>query len=60
MIYLVHMLTQQIGTAFNPLIQSIKHSYQQLAHQMGRIEDFFGAPQTSIRPIPQIQNPGHV
>lgn len=31
---MVNMLTQQIGTVFNPLIQNTNHSYQQLAHQM--------------------------
>ncbi|KAK2422316.1 hypothetical protein QL285_032860 [Trifolium repens] len=48
---MVNMLTQQIGTVFNPLIQNTNQSYQLLANQMGRIADFFGAPQ-----VPQIQN----
>lgn len=29
---IVNMLTQQIGTIFNPLIQNTNYSYQQLAH----------------------------
>ena len=41
---MVNMLTQQIGTVFNPLIQNTNQSYQLLANQMGRIVDFFGAP----------------
>ncbi|WJX30008.1 hypothetical protein P8452_18592 [Trifolium repens] len=50
---MVNMLTQQIGTVFNPLIQNTNQSYQLLANQMGRIADFFGAPQV---PNQQIQN----
>lgn len=45
---MVNMLTQQTGTMFNPLIQNTNHSYQQLAHQMGRISDLFGAPHEAI------------
>lgn len=41
---MINMLTQEIGTVFNPLIQNTKHSYQQLTQQMGRIVDFFGTP----------------
>jgi len=41
---MVNMLTQQIGTVFNPLIQQTHNSYQTLTDQMGRIADFFGAP----------------
>ena len=53
---MVNMLTQQIGTMFNPLIQNTNQSYQVLATQMGRIADFFGAPQVPNQPVPQIQN----
>jgi hypothetical protein len=53
---LVNMLTQQIGTVFNPLIQNDNQSYQLLATQMGRMADFFGAPQVPNQQIPQIQN----
>src|SRR6266487_241654 len=41
---MVNMLTQQIGTIFNPLFQTTNNSYQLLANQMGRMTDFFGAP----------------
>jgi hypothetical protein len=32
---MVNLLTQQIGTFFNPLIQNTNDSYQMLAYQMG-------------------------
>jgi hypothetical protein len=41
---------------FNPLIQNANQSYQLLATQMGRMTDFFGAPQVPNQQIPQIQN----
>ncbi|KAK2363144.1 hypothetical protein QL285_088154 [Trifolium repens] len=53
---MVNMLTQQIGTLFNHLIQNTNQSYQVLATQMGRIADFFGAPQVPNQQVPQIQN----
>ncbi|KAK2368350.1 hypothetical protein QL285_081551 [Trifolium repens] len=53
---MVNMLTQQIGTVFNPLIQNTNQSYQVLATQMERIVDFFGAPQVPNQQVPQIQN----
>ncbi|KAK2422828.1 hypothetical protein QL285_033329 [Trifolium repens] len=53
---MVNMLTQQIGIVFNPLIQNTNQSYQLLANQMGRIADFFGAPQVPNQQVPQIQN----
>lgn len=52
--YMVNMLTQQIGIVFNPLIQNTNYTYQQLAHQMGRIAYLFGAPQVPIQQIPQV------
>ena len=51
---LVYMMTQQICNVFNPLIHNTSNSYQQLAHQMGRIADFFGAPQPQVQPLPII------
>jgi len=42
---MVNLLTQQIDTMFNPLIQDTNQSYQALATQMGRIEYFFAHPQ---------------
>jgi hypothetical protein len=53
---MVNMLTHQIGTVFNPLIQNANQSFQLLATQMGRMTDFFGAPQVPNQQIPQIQN----
>ncbi|PNX72540.1 hypothetical protein L195_g028433, partial [Trifolium pratense] len=41
---MVNLLTRQIGTVFNPLIQNTNESYQMLAFQMSRIADFFGTP----------------
>jgi len=38
---MINLLTQQIGTVFNPLIQSKNISYQALATQMGRVSYFF-------------------
>jgi hypothetical protein len=47
---MVNLLTQQIGTVFNPLIQNTNDSYQMLAYQMGRIADFFGTPAPQNQP----------
>lgn len=52
---MLNILTQQIGSVFNPLIPNTNDRYQQLAHQMDRIVYFFGTPQAHIRPIPQIK-----
>jgi len=38
---MVNLLTQKIGTVYNPLIQNTNQSYQALATQMGRIAYFF-------------------
>jgi hypothetical protein len=53
---MVNLLTQQMSTVFNPLIQNTNDSYQMLAHQMGRIADFFGTPQPPLVQ-PRIQYP---
>jgi hypothetical protein len=53
---MVNMLTQQIGTVFNPLIIQTHNSYQMLTDQMGWIADYFGAPPTQNRPMAQNQN----
>ncbi|WJX53646.1 hypothetical protein P8452_39618 [Trifolium repens] len=47
---MVNILTQQIGTVINPLIQNTNDSYQMLAYQMGRIADFFGTPSFQNQP----------
>jgi len=49
---MVNLFTQQIGTMFNPLIQSKNQSYQALATQMGRISDFFIPLQPVYQRIP--------
>lgn len=41
---MVQMLTQIIGTIFNPLIQDTSQTNQQMEVQMTRIADFFGVP----------------
>ncbi|PNX61620.1 hypothetical protein L195_g060749, partial [Trifolium pratense] len=41
---MVNTLTSQLGTILNPLINNTNDNYQLLAHQMGRIADFFGTP----------------
>jgi hypothetical protein len=51
---MVNLLTQQICTMFNPLIQN--RSYQAFATQMGRIANLFAPPQPVYQQIPQIQN----
>jgi hypothetical protein len=38
---MVNLLTQEIGTMCDPLIQNTNQGYQTLATQMGRIIDFF-------------------
>ncbi|XP_050898024.1 uncharacterized protein LOC127104928 [Lathyrus oleraceus] len=52
---MVNTITQQMGTIFNPLIQNTNQSYQQLATQINRIVDFFGAPPAQVRPVVQLQ-----
>ncbi|XP_050875892.1 uncharacterized protein LOC127079548 [Lathyrus oleraceus] len=49
---MVHVLTQQMGTILRPLMQDSTQSYQQLATQMTRIEDFIGAPRAQVRQTP--------
>jgi len=57
---MVNMLTQQIGTVFNPLIRDTHYSYLALSDQMGRIADFFGAhPRRNVQ-IPPVQNHRYV
>jgi len=53
---MVNLLTQKIGTVFNPLIRDTNRSYQALTTQMGRIADFFAPPQPVYKPVIQIQN----
>jgi hypothetical protein len=53
---MVNLLTQQIGTMFNPLIRETNRSYQALTTQMGRITNFFAPPQPVYQPVTQIQN----
>jgi len=50
-----NLLTQQIDTAFNPLIRDTSWSYQAITTQMGRIADFFTSPQPVYQPITQNQ-----
>ena len=54
---MVNMLTQKIGTVFNPLIRDTHNSYLALSDQMTRIADFFGVPPRRNVQIPQVQNP---
>ena len=49
---MVNLLTQQIGTVFNPLIQTTNQGYQALATQMGRIIYFLTPSQTVYQQIP--------
>ena len=53
---MVNILTQQLGTVVNPLIQQSHNSYQTLTDQMGRNVDFIGTPPTQKRPMLQNQN----
>ena len=53
---MINLLTQQIGTFFNHLIQNTNQSYQALATQMGRIADFFATLQPVHQRIPRFQN----
>jgi len=53
---MVNLLTQQIGTVFNPLIRDTNRSYQALSTQMGRIAYFFAPPKSVYQPIPEVQN----
>lgn len=50
---MVNMLTRQMGTIFNHLIQNTNKSYQQLATQINRIAYFFRAPHAQIQPTVQ-------
>jgi len=53
---MVNMLTQQIDTMFNRLIQNTKQSYKALATEIARIAYLFSPPQPVYQQIPQIQN----
>jgi len=53
---MVNLLTQQIGTMFNPLIRETNRSYPALTTKMGRITYFFALPQPVYQPVPQVQN----
>ena len=56
---MVNLLTRQMGTIFNPLIQNTNHSYQKLANQMTQIADIFRAPQAQVQPMvqPRVASP---
>ncbi|AES69616.1 hypothetical protein MTR_3g032260 [Medicago truncatula] len=54
---MVNMVTQQVTTVINHLIQETNNSYQALSQQMGRIADFLGAPQVRITPAVRNTNP---
>ncbi|KEH19703.1 hypothetical protein MTR_8g466990 [Medicago truncatula] len=57
---MVNMLTQEIGTMFNPLIRDTHNNYLALPDQIGRIADFSGShPRRNVQ-IPQVQNPRSV
>ncbi|KAK2422326.1 hypothetical protein QL285_032868 [Trifolium repens] len=47
---MVNLLTQQIGTVFNPMIQNTNDSFQMLVYQMSQIADFFGTPAPQTQP----------
>ncbi|XP_050897532.1 uncharacterized protein LOC127104388 [Lathyrus oleraceus] len=56
---MVGVLSREMNTIFSPLIQNVNktnndnaQTYQQLPAQMGRIADFLGAPQSSVRRRP--------
>lgn len=51
---MVNLLTRQMDTIFNHLIQNTNHSYQQLATITTRIVDFFGTPRHKFD---QLYNP---
>lgn len=47
---LVNMLTNQMGTIFNPLIQESTETNRQVANQLTRLCNFLGAPARQITP----------
>jgi hypothetical protein len=49
---MVNLLTQKIGTVFNPLIRDTNRSYQDSTTQMGRIADFFAPSEPVYQSIP--------
>lgn len=49
---MVNMLTQHKGTMFKRLILNTIQSYRRFSHQIGKIVDFFGAPQAPLMPNP--------
>ncbi|XP_045797576.1 uncharacterized protein LOC123891716 [Trifolium pratense] len=57
---MVNTLTSQLGTILNPLINNTNNNYQLLAHQMGRIADFFGTPAMPNQNLQPIRNQAHV
>ncbi|XP_045831592.1 uncharacterized protein LOC123922985 [Trifolium pratense] len=57
---MVNTLTSQLRTILNPLINNTNNNYQLLAHQMGRITDFFGTPAMPNQNLQPIRNQAHV
>jgi len=54
---MINLLTQEIGTVFNPLIRDINRSYQDLTTQMGRTTYCFAPPQPVYQSVTQNQQP---
>jgi hemoglobin-like flavoprotein len=50
------LLTQQIGTVFNHLIQNTNKNHQMLATQMGWIADISRTPNVPNQQIQQVAN----
>ncbi|XP_058788296.1 uncharacterized protein LOC131662505 [Vicia villosa] len=50
---LVNMLTNQMGTVFNPIVQELTESNRQVVDLLTRLCNYLGAPQTTGRQPPQ-------
>ncbi|XP_027337099.1 uncharacterized protein LOC113850751 [Abrus precatorius] len=54
---MVNMLTHQMTTVLNPIVETTNTSYQILAEQMRRIAEVFGAPRVPIRQGQNVDQP---
>ena len=48
---LVNMLTNQMGTVFNPVLQESAETNRQVANQLTRLCNFLGAPASTFNKV---------
>jgi hypothetical protein len=53
---MMNMMTHQMATVFNPVIENSTATYHALATQMGRLADVLGVPDTSANNANKMNN----